>query len=416
MKKGYLSDYFDAVAMKTLSAVDAEPVRSNQHEIGGKTTIGKVLGSWEPKVVFDVSYVWFGDEGESISASGAATWYDTRRDNPGRAAEPRLYYEANAVTGAMRAGDTLIVAKKADGSLLVVVCRSGSSTEAQMLWLFGFKEAPGTKFAVSDISGANNQSLGFAARFILEELGVEVEDHDAARIESLIEPFGLKLPKTKEFSAIARNALTEIDPVQDPDAALLAWIDFEERMFRALEKQIVADRLVKGFFDAGGAPDVDAFIKFSLSVQNTRKSRMGLSFEHHVAAMFEAHGLIFSRQAVTERGNKPDFLFPGQEQYSDAGFNAGFLTLLAAKSTCKERWRQISSEADRIDRKHLITIEPGISEAQTIQMDQQSVQLVVPAGLHETYLTSQRSWLWSAGDFIGLAKDRQRASGIARLS
>ena len=34
MKRGVLADYFAGVSVKRLSAVDANPVRSNQHEIG----------------------------------------------------------------------------------------------------------------------------------------------------------------------------------------------------------------------------------------------------------------------------------------------------------------------------------------------------------------------------------------------
>jgi len=41
-----LSDYFEGVAAKYLSAVDAEPSKSNQHEIGGLPSAGfkKYLG------------------------------------------------------------------------------------------------------------------------------------------------------------------------------------------------------------------------------------------------------------------------------------------------------------------------------------------------------------------------------------
>ena len=35
------------------------------------------------------------------------------------------------------------------------------------------------------------------------------------------------------------------------------------------------------------------------------------------------------------------------------------------KSTCKDRWRQVLSEADRIPNKHLFTLEAAISENQT---------------------------------------------------
>lgn len=43
-------------------------------------------------------------------------------------------------------------------------------------------------------------------------------------------------------------------------------------------------------------------------------------------------------------------------------------TMLGVKSTCKDRWRQVLSEAKRIDNKHLATLEPGISENQTAEM------------------------------------------------
>ena len=34
MKRGQLADYFEGVGVKRLSAVDAEPMTSNQHEVG----------------------------------------------------------------------------------------------------------------------------------------------------------------------------------------------------------------------------------------------------------------------------------------------------------------------------------------------------------------------------------------------
>lgn len=186
----------------------------------------------------------------------------------------------------------------------------------------------------------------------------------------------------------------------------MAWLDHEEAMFRRLERKIVGKRLESGFMH-GGQADVDDFIKFSLGVQNRRKSRMGHSFENQLTALFEANGLRFSRQAVTELGNKPDFLFPGQAAYSDPEFPSGLLTMLAAKSICKERWRQILPEAARVQQKHLVTIEPGISEAQTSQMAANDVQLVVPTPIHESYTTTQRAWLLPVSGFMEVARARQ---------
>ena len=170
-------------------------------------------------------------------------------------------------------------------------------------------------------------------------------------------------------------------------------------MFRRLERRIVSVRIEQGFVSADGV-DVDGFLSYSLGVQNRRKSRMGQSFEHHLAAVFDACSISFVKGGKTERNNKPDFLFPEQAAYFDPAFPANRLSMLAAKSVCKERWRQILPEADRIARKHLVTLEPGISAAQTDQMQSHDVQLVVPIPLQSSYTQGQGKWLWSVEQFV----------------
>jgi len=81
--------------------------------------------------------------------------------------------------------------------------------------------------------------------------------------------------------------------------------------------------------------------------------------------------------------------------------------MLGVKSTCKDRWRQVLSEADRIETKHVLTLESAISTSQTDEMIQRSVQLVVPQRIIETYKPEQKNWLFTVNDFIGLVKQRQ---------
>ena len=64
---------------------------------------------------------------------------------------------------------------------------------------------------------------------------------------------------------------------------------------------------------------------------------------------------------------------------------------LGVKSTSKDCWRQVLTEADRIPQKHLCTQEAGISTKQTDEMRRQSLTLVVPAGLHATYTAGQHA-------------------------
>jgi len=71
------------------------------------------------------------------------------------------------------------------------------------------------------------------------------------------------------------------------------------------------------------------------------------------------------------------------------------------KSTCKDRWRQVLSEGKRVKTKHLLTLEPGISENQTNEMQANSLQLVLPESLHDSYSHEQREWLFSLREFIG---------------
>ncbi len=64
--------------------------------------------------------------------------------------------------------------------------------------------------------------------------------------------------------------------------------------------------------------------------------------------------------------------------------------MLGVKTTCKDRWRQVLAEAQKIAEKHLATLEPGISKGQTDEMISQKVRLVLPKTIHETYSKEQR--------------------------
>ena len=58
------------------------------------------------------------------------------------------------------------------------------------------------------------------------------------------------------------------------------------------------------------------------------------------------------------------------------------------------------AEASKIQTKHLLTLEGGISEPQTNQIRESDLQLVVPRPIQDTYTSEQRRWLWTVSDFI----------------
>jgi len=397
MKRGQLSDYFEGVGVKRLSAVDAEPKTSNQHEVGTTVKMREDFLGETHQQKFPAIYIWLGGDQEGFTEESWATHYDARINKP-RAAEWRLYYPSNPVTEAMKAGDTLFLAKDQGGVLWFIVAPEGSTSEQQLFWLFGLR--PEGKSFVSREFSDEEPELDFAARFILDEIGIEFEEPEADKLDSIIEKFDTTFPKAAEFSDLARLTLPEVRAEDDPDAALIAWLDHEEALFRRLERKVGSSRIEAGFTNADST-DVDGFISFSLSVQNPRKSRMGHSLENHLAAVLRAHDIRHVRGAVTEHNHKPDFLFPDLKMYQAAPAEGDpRLTMLAAKSTCKDRWRQVLAEAEKISRKHLLTLEPGISEPQTSQMEEADLQLVVPAAIQASYTRLQQNWLWDVADFI----------------
>ena len=303
--------------------------------------------------------------------------------------------------------DLLLVAKRPGDEFFIIVVREDSTFENQLLWLFGIEEIS-FNFNFQPIENGHNPEIDYAVRYILEELGIEVEEPDIDFLDHILEPFieSGQFPATSEFSRLARHTLPDVSPLEDPDLALLKWMEHEEKLFKRLERHIISRKLEQGFRDENSV-DVDGFIQFSLSVHNRRKSRVGYALENHLEEIFKIHKITYSRTAVTENKSRPDFLFPGIEFYRDPAFSPARLTMLGVKSTCKDRWRQVLAEAYRIKTKHLFTLEPGISENQTDEMKANNLQLVLPKRLHDTYKPRQKEWLLDLVSFIQIVRERQ---------
>jgi len=341
---------------------------------------------------------------------GFLTWYDARqRARLERGVirwEYRLYFPTNQVSQCANAGDVLVIAKLPDNTLLSIVAEAGTTISQQVLWLFGISDLSHPGFSVRDELETEQDRIEFASRFILESLGITVEVSEDTYLDEMIEKFSGRFPTTWEFSAYARKTLPDLHPQDGHDEILMAWMEREEILFRTLEKHIIGERLAQGFDG-----DVDGFISFSLSVQNRRKSRAGLAFENHLEILFEECGIRCIRTPVTEHKSKPDFIFPGEKEYHDISFDPLRLTMLGVKYSCKDRWRQVLAEADRIERKHLLTLEAAISKSQTDEMRSKKLQLILPRGLHNTYSAEQQSWLMDVSGFTTLVLDRQSGHG-----
>lgn len=230
------------------------------------------------------------------------------------------------------------------------------------------------------------------------------------RILTLFEDFVCKFnsfPETKIMAEGARNCYNQAYRISNetlilsPDSILLEWIDSEYNLFRCFEEKVYSYLCTTTF------PTIENFIKTANEVLNRRKSRAGKSLEHHLSNIFTHNELLFEEQAVTEDNKKPDFLFPNAECYHNWNFPTDDLTVLGAKTTCKDRWRQIVTEADRLDVKYLFTLQQGISKNQLKEMADSNVKLVVPQKYLNSFPIEYRSNLLDLKGFISMVKEKQ---------
>ncbi len=185
------------------------------------------------------------------------------------------------------------------------------------------------------------------------------------------------------------------------DELLLKRREVEFDIFKEVEKHDVLPKIKKGF------DLVEKFIKYSHSVSNRRKSRTGTSLELNLENIFTGDGLRFETHAITEQKKKPDFLFPSKKAYHNVDFQTLKLHMLAVKTCCKDRWRQILNEADRIKVKHLFTLQEGISENQLSEMYKNKVKLVVPQPIVKSFPINYRNKIMNLEGFVNFIKQTQ---------
>lgn len=214
-------------------------------------------------------------------------------------------------------------------------------------------------------------------------------------------------PPTEIMAREAQNAIlfamkiSDSDIYAHPDDVILQWLGAEFTFFRLLEDKVYAPVIARPF------KDCQTLIDFSNSILNRRKSRAGKSLEHHLSRIFDVSGLKYGTQVVTEDNKKPDFIFPGSEQYHDFTFPADKLVFLGAKRTCKDRWRQVLNEADRIDRKYLFTLQQGVSPNQLKEMRHENLTLVVPESYKACFSKEYREDIMSLKNFINMVRSIQ---------
>jgi hypothetical protein len=126
-----------------------------------------------------------------------------------------------------------------------------------------------------------------------------------------------------------------------------------------------------------------------LSAAQQRKSRAGYSFEHHIEAMLIDGGIPFQKQVVIEAKKRPDFILPSLALYDDGARTDREALVLSAKTTLRERWKQVHAEIRNCDL-FLATVDENIAENAITDMASQGIRLVVPESLKNSDTTEYK--------------------------
>jgi hypothetical protein len=284
------------------------------------------------------------------------------------------------------------------GDLLILVKRSNNFFEGYVL---------SSDDDIEDFFAALNISSTETNGIIPKQQEHTSEDKLLQCFQAFIMSLNVDFPSTIDLATNARTCYVNsynISPNQiksDPDKQILNWLEAEYELFKTIENSRYAEMIRTPF------STVEVLVKTANTILNRRKSRAGKSLEHHLEEVFRTFELIFQTQVITENNKKPDFLFPNIESYNNLNFDESKLTFLASKTTCKDRWRQILNEADRIRTKHLFTLQQGISKNQLEEMDKYGVQLVVPKAYLKSFPSEYRSNILTLDQFVGLVHSKQ---------
>lgn len=284
-------------------------------------------------------------------------------------------------------GDLLIIAKHTESEYSGFVLSDNDDIDGFCAY---FNLPPDETNRLIDIAGNQNQE-DKVLRFF----------NDFAASHSVF-------PSTAQMAAGARECYGTVFGVNekmyeaDPDGLLVSWMNIEFKLFKYVEERAYAGIISRPF------DSLSVFVRTANEVLNRRKARAGKSLEHHLSDIFRHNDLMFEEQAVTEGNKRPDFVFPSGLCYHDLNFPTERLVVLGAKNSCKDRWRQVLTEADRVERKYLFTMQPGVSRNQLKEMHDSLLTLVVPHGHLDYFPIDYRKEIKDLRGFIQMVKEKQR--------
>ena len=209
------------------------------------------------------------------------------------------------------------------------------------------------------------------------------------------------IPGTGEMAGMAQaeylkaHGLASLNPfiLECPgDAVMRISRDIEYRLFRDFEMKTRSMQLVKIILGSETGKmtveralraiitDFSLIDKVLLSAAQQRKSRAGKSFELHIERLLKDGSVPHEVQVVIESKKRPDFVLPSYRVYADAGRTHEQAVVLSAKTTLRERWKQVHGEI-RNCALYLATVDENVAASAITEMGEAGIRLVVPESL-----------------------------------
>jgi len=290
-----------------------------------------------------------------------------------------------------------IMGKKSVEGKAAFYCLTIDSSSDDALFLEDFFElGPDFKSGIVDRSTALSLK-----RTRLLELADQIFYAWQAGSIAYFEHKNCRMPSTLELAELAREEYlkqanrSELNPYTETspgDVIRKISREVERELFRNFQNRIYAVRLIRLIFgDDPREYSTAEMIKTAvehiqeidyllMSASQQRKSRAGYSFELQIECMLEGGRIPFKKQVVVKGDRRPDFLLNSCGNPPD---ESGVI-VLSAKTTLKERWKQVVMEQS-LGSVFLATVDEKVAAKTLELMKEQGMQLVVP----ESLLTSK---------------------------
>lgn len=231
---------------------------------------------------------------------------------------------------------------------------------------------------------------------IADELDLLIHEFVAAvhegKLPQLIRQYR-KIPEGALITAQAQTAWLASDEQRSFDPFVLSHpgnvlrqltTEIEFTIYRSYELRFRAAQALEIIFRGGTAPTTTEIVQrivrhfiplyqVMLDASQQRRTRVGAGFESHIRKMLQTGNIPYEEQAVVST-RRPDFVLPNKNLYVNKSEDA---LVLAAKTTLRERWKQVPME-QRNCTVFLATMDEKVTRSAVKEMANLQIILVVP--------------------------------------